>query len=233
VAAAPPADAEAEVEAEEFPRHRGPITSLEKLTTDEIIAELDRRERRARHLHARQAALQAELAELDAQLAEVGRRLAAQAAEPAADTEDAPAPHAPRRSGPRARNEISLADAIAQSVEIRARITPSEAAELVRSNGYVTNARNFAMTVATALSKDSRFRRIERGVYERIADDEAAAREELDAPHCPPLGPGGSQQHKGSRPGPSAGQCSAEDARGCGVESKPRVASAGGGFAPR
>ena len=176
-APSPPAQAEpdtrADAGAEELPRHRGHIT-LDKLTTDEILAELDRRERRTRHLRARQSSLQAELAEIDAQLAEVGRRLAAQAAEPTTDAEspDEPAARASRRSGPRARNEVSLADAIAQSVEIRARITPSEAAELVRSNGYVTNARNFAMTVATALSKDIRFRRIERGVYERIADDE-------------------------------------------------------------
>lgn len=176
-ATAPPPEFEAEPQADELPRHRGPIVSLEKLTTDEIMAELDRRERRSRHLRARQASLQAELAEIDAQLAEVGRRLAAQAAEPAPDAE-APAQDAPRtsrRNGPRARNEISLADAIAQAVEIRARITPGEAAELVRSNGYVTNAQNFAMTVATALSKDARFRRIERGVYERIADSEVPA----------------------------------------------------------
>ena len=165
----------AEATEEEAPRPRGTITSLEKLSTDEIIAELDRRERRMRQLRARQASLQAELTEIDGQLAEVGRRLAAglPAVEEAPAAE--PAQRAPRRSGPRARNEVSLADAIAQAVEIRARITPAEAAELVRSNGYVTNARNFAMTVATALSKDARFRRIERGVYERVEAPEGDA----------------------------------------------------------
>ena len=177
-AAAPPSPHAAEVEASDStdaPRHRGHIT-LDKLSTDEILAELDRRERRTRHLQARQTSLQAELAEIDAQLAEVGRRLAAQAAEPEADghatEESADSPR--RKNSPRARNEISLADAIAQSVEVRARITPGEAAALVRSNGYVTNAQNFAMTVATALSKDSRFRRVERGVYERVADGDGA-----------------------------------------------------------
>jgi len=62
-----------------------------------------------------------------------------------------------------------LADAIAAAVEVRAQITPAEAAELVRSNGYVTNASKFTMTVANALAKDKRFRRLARGVYERIA----------------------------------------------------------------
>jgi hypothetical protein len=171
-----------EAPAEEVPRRRSEITSLSQLSTDEIIAELDRRERRMRQLQARQAALQAELTEIDAQLAEAGRRLAAGMMAPeAAEAPAEPAPRARRPSGPRARNEVSLADAIAQAVEIRARITPTEAAELVRSNGYVTNARKFAMTVATALSKDSRFRRIERGVYERVEDstrsDEASAQD--------------------------------------------------------
>jgi len=164
-----------EAPAEERPRRRGEIVSISQLTTDEILAELDRRERRMRHLRARQAALQAELAQLEAQLAEVGELRAMASAVSARNTgrhEDdgasESAPRARRAGGPRARNEVSLADAIAQAVEIRARITPGEAAELVVANGYVTNARNFAMTVATALSKDSRFRRIERGVYERV-----------------------------------------------------------------
>jgi hypothetical protein len=170
---APKPDEDADQEPPEAPRRRGEVTSLLSLSTDEILAELDRRERRLRQLQARQAALQAELAELDSQLAEVGRRLAEQGQEDGEPAEEAPRPR--RHSGPRARNEISLADAIAQSVEIRALITPSEAAELVRSNGYLTNARNFAMTVATALSKDSRFRRVERGVYERIEDGQAEA----------------------------------------------------------
>jgi hypothetical protein len=163
--------------ADERPRRRAEIVSLSQLTTDEIVAELDRRERRMRHLRARQEALVAELAAIDAQLAEVGARLAAASAEAERETDsedvvdgDGADPPARRRrqNAPRARNEVSLADAIAQAVEIRARITPGEAAELVRSNGYVTNAQNFPMSVATALSKDPRFRRIERGVYERI-----------------------------------------------------------------
>jgi len=164
-----------------LPRRRpGEILTLTQLTTDEIIAELDRRDRRSHYLRTRQEKLTAELAEVDRQIADIGESLpalvaAAAHAAPAARgrrgrnktgaTSDAP----PRRSrGPRAKNTVSLGDAIAQAVEVRARITPAEAAELVRMNGYVSTAGNFQMTVANTLAKDSRFQRISRGVYERI-----------------------------------------------------------------
>ena len=156
------------------------VHSISQLTTDEIVAELDRRERRTRQLLSRQEALRTELAGLEQQLADIGDSLpeleAAARALPAgraprggAEAAEPAAPRTRRRSGPRAKNALSLADAIAAAVEVRAQITPAEAAELVRSNGYVTNASKFTMTVANALAKDKRFRRLARGVYERTA----------------------------------------------------------------
>jgi hypothetical protein len=158
----------------ERPRRRGEIHSISQLTTDEIVAELDRRERRTRQLLTRQEALRTELVALDQQIADIGDSLpaleAAARSAPAGRGRRGAAEEAPRRrrTGPRARNALSLADAIAAAVEVRAQVTPAEAAELVRSNGYVTNASKFTMTVANALAKDKRFRRLSRGVYERI-----------------------------------------------------------------
>jgi hypothetical protein len=162
--------------------HRRPteVHSISQLTTDEILAELDRRERRTRQLLSRQEVLRAELSGLEQQLADIGDSLpeleaaaralpASRASRAGAEAAEPAAPRTRRRSGPRARNALSLADAIAAAVEVRAQITPAEAAELVRSNGYVTNASKFTMTVANALAKDNRFRRLARGVYERIA----------------------------------------------------------------
>lgn len=171
----------AEVPAVARPRRRPTeVHSISQLTTDEIVAELDRRERRTRQLLSRQEALRTELAGLEQQLSDIGDSLpeleAAARALPAgrapragAEAAEPAAPRPRRRSGPRARNALSLADAIAAAVEVRAQITPAEAAELVRSNGYVTNASKFTMTVANALAKDTRFRRLARGIYERIA----------------------------------------------------------------
>jgi len=175
------ATAPAEGPAVARPRRRPTeVHSISQLTTDEIVAELDRRERRTRQLHARQDALRSELAELEQQLASIGDSLpeleaaaralpAGRASRAGSEPAEPAEPRTRRRSGPRAKNALSLADAIAAAVEVRAQITPAEAAELVRSNGYVTNASKFTMTVANALAKDKRFRRLARGVYERIA----------------------------------------------------------------
>jgi len=175
------ATAPAEAPGAARPRRRPTeVHSISQLTTDEIVAELDRRERRTRQLLGRQETLRAELASLEQQLADIGDSLpeleaaaralpASRAARAGGDSAETAAPRARRRSGPRAKNALSLADAIAAAVEVRAQITPAEAAELVRSNGYVTNASKFTMTVANALAKDKRFRRLARGVYERIA----------------------------------------------------------------
>ncbi|HTE06512.1 MAG TPA: hypothetical protein VK824_09970 [Planctomycetota bacterium] len=69
---------------------------------------------------------------------------------------------------PRGTSALSLKDAIAQAIEPRALVTPAEAAELVRKNGYASSAKNFGMLVANTLAKDARFRRVGRGSYERI-----------------------------------------------------------------
>jgi len=128
-------------------------------------------------LEARAAALREQIAALDHELAEIGASLpalkAAVGAPAERDASDTPAaPPARRkggRSGPRPKNDVSLADALATAVEVRARITVGEAADLVLQNGYKTSSRKFAMAVATTLAKDPRFRRVERGVYERVA----------------------------------------------------------------
>ena len=74
----------------------------------------------------------------------------------------------PRRQ--RAKNSVSLADALAMAIEPRATVSPAEAAQLVLSNGYQSTAKNFGMVVANALAKDARFARRSRGLYERVAE---------------------------------------------------------------
>jgi len=141
-----------------------PLLPLESLSTEELQRELDRREGELKRMVSRRARLAQQLAELDAQIKalggeagvsrEVGRRPRSAAARP-------------RRT--RSQNAITLSDAIAMAVEVRATVTPTEVANLVQANGYQSTAKNFAMMVANALAKDKRFRRLARGQYERIA----------------------------------------------------------------
>jgi len=134
--------------------------ALKSLSTDELQRELARRAKDAGKLENRRTKLLAELAEVEKELSFLGGALGA-----------GPAPRA--KGSPtgrkRAKNDMSLPDAIAQAMEVRAIVSPKEAADLVRANGFTTTSKNFNMMVSNALAKDKRFKRLGRGQYERIA----------------------------------------------------------------
>lgn len=134
--------------------------NLKKITTAELTAEIARREKNRSKLEARRKTLLAELAEIDAELGEAPRRRGRK-----------PGPKAGSGGGGRrrAKNDISLGDALAQAMEVRAVVSPSEAAEYVKKNGYKTTSKNFNMMVSNALAKDPRFKRLSRGQYERVS----------------------------------------------------------------
>ena len=129
------------------------MMDLKSVPTEDLNRELERREKSARELLKRREKLMRELEKIETQLASGG------------DGE----PSALRGGRRRARNALSLGDALAQAMEVRAVVSPAEASQLVQANGYRTTSRNFNMMVSNTLAKDSRFKRISRGQYERIA----------------------------------------------------------------
>jgi hypothetical protein len=64
---------------------------------------------------------------------------------------------------------MTLPEAIMKAVGVGKTITPAIAAKAVRKVGYKSTSKNFGMVVANALGKDKRFKRLERGKYERVA----------------------------------------------------------------
>jgi hypothetical protein len=139
------------------------LLPLESLTTEQLTRELKRRQSLLGQLTARRGRLVRQLKELDERIAELGGSVQE---DRGATPRGRPASARPKRT--RARNAVSLPDAIAMAVEVRATITPTEAAHLVLRNGYRSTSKNFGMMVANALAKDPRFRRVSRGVYERM-----------------------------------------------------------------
>jgi len=125
---------------------------LSRFTTSELQSEIARRGRELTRLETRREEIVAELKQLDAELG--------------ASPSFTPRPDG---AGRRGRNALSLADAIAAALDVSAVVSPKEAAELVRANGYETHAKNFGMMVSNALAKDERFRRVARGQYERVS----------------------------------------------------------------
>jgi hypothetical protein len=130
---------------------------LTTVSTSALQAEIQRRERGVEALQRRRAGLAEALAEVEAELARLGHDVSSGSGAAGAG-----------ERAPRARNDISLGDALAQAMEVRAVVTPAEAADLVRANGYQSTSKNFNMIVSNALAKDPRFRRVSRGQYERI-----------------------------------------------------------------
>ncbi len=130
--------------------------ALKNLSTSDLRRELERRSRSSGKLQKRRQKLMEEIGAIDAELAALGEAVGSAASNSGTG---------PRR---RARNKVSLPDAIAQSMEVGAVVSPKEASELVQANGYKTNSASFNMMVSNALSKDKRFKRLGRGQYERI-----------------------------------------------------------------
>ena len=136
--------------------------ALKSVSTAELRRELARREKGARRLSARRDKLARQLASLESELADLGLsagRPARRAGRP---------PKAGRRGGRRrARNTVSLPDAIAKVVRVGATVSPADVASRVRKSGYKSTSAHFGMMVSNALSKDSRFKRLSRGQYSR------------------------------------------------------------------
>ena len=135
--------------------------ALKSVSTAELRRELARREKGARSLAARRDKLAKKLARLESELAALGLSPGRRAGRP-------PKAKAGRRGGRRrARNAVSLPDAIAKVVKVGATVSPADVASRVRKSGYKSTSSHFGMMVSNALSKDSRFKRLSRGQYSR------------------------------------------------------------------
>ena len=74
-----------------------------------------------------------------------------------------------RSFGPRKRpkNELTLAEALADCAEVGAIVSPKDAADLVLKNGYKSSSATFGGQVANALAKHPQFKKRGRAQYER------------------------------------------------------------------
>jgi len=98
--------------------------------------------------------------ELDRRIAEIQGLDAAEAAEPTV----AKAPGKIRRRR-RARNKISLADALAACLVGKAKVTIPEAIAGVLAAGYKSKAKTFRSVVNNMLLSDKRFKKVGRGEF--------------------------------------------------------------------
>lgn len=143
---------------------------LNSISIADLQKELARRARGAEKLNAKRETLLARVAEVDAELKILGIVPATPVGKLSRGVTPSRAPSAATSSTGRTRpkNEMSLPEAIVAAMDVSAVISPKEAAELVLANGHKTSSKTFAVQVAQVLTKDTRFKRIGRGQYERV-----------------------------------------------------------------
>jgi hypothetical protein len=138
------------------------MASLKQLTVADLRRELERREKGGHKLAARHSKLASRLAEIDAELAELGV-----AAPARRGRKPGRMPGRPKGSGrtPRAKNSMSLLQAIMSGLRAGSTVSPAEAAAAAKKAGYSSSSPNFGMMVANALAKAGEFKRTGRGQY--------------------------------------------------------------------
>jgi len=152
---------------------------LARLTTTDLLAEVERRQASVDALHARRELLAGELAALDQELSALGSAITAPMTPQAA----VPTPKRRRRkrrrgkggfsksvSTPTAgaapkRSATSLADAL-RAVLTGKSMTVAQATAAVLAAGYETTSANFAKRISNMLLENrARFHRVSRGLY--------------------------------------------------------------------
>lgn len=130
-------------------------SGLEHLSLSDLQKEIQRRQkhlqRQLKTLTQKRDKLLQEVSEVEAQIAECEVEIKANGG---------------RASGSRKRprNELNLADALAEMLEDRV-MTVTEVSVAVQKAGYKTTSPNFRTIVNQTLLKDPRFKRVSRGKY--------------------------------------------------------------------
>ncbi len=128
-------------------------SKLSTVTVAALQQEIQRRQRMLPKLIAQRDALNREIAELQgmATLAAPGK------------ASQASAPKKARRR--RAKNKISLADALAQFAKGKAKVSVGQAMEGVLAAGYKSKSKEFRKIVNKTLLEDKRFKNVGRGEF--------------------------------------------------------------------
>jgi len=133
--------------------------TMKKLSTDELQAELDRRERAAVRLAAKRDKLLAQVAEIDEELASFGYE-----AVNGRGTGSRSRSHA-GGGRKRPKNDMSLVDALQKAMGSKT-MGVTEAAEAAQKVGYKSSSANFRNIVNQTLLKNSDvFKKVGRGQY--------------------------------------------------------------------
>ena len=140
-------------------------SSLARMTTSEITAELERRRRRLPVLERQYAELSDRLAAIEAEIIEAGGSVAGGASRSRRRGSGRPAGRpVGSGGGKRPRNAKNLEDTLCDMLRGKT-MSVTEATAAVQSRGYKTTAANFRTIVNATLLKSKKIRKVSRGKY--------------------------------------------------------------------
>ncbi len=138
-------------------KRRTSSSRLNSVATSALEAELRRRQRGLDSLIAKRDKLAAQVADLDSQIRELGGSVAGAVGRPRGSGR--------RGGGPRARNSMTLVDAMQKALRNKT-LSVTEIAEVVQEQGYKTTSPNFRTIVNQALINNKKtFKKVSRGKY--------------------------------------------------------------------
>ena len=150
--------------------------SLRRLSTTALRREIARREAGATKLATRRARLAKIVAAMDAELARLGVDAPKRRGRPPGRR----GPGRPKGSknkagGKRAKNSLSLAEAVSKVVAVGKTVSPAEVLAAVRKV-YKSSSKSLGVMVAGTLAKHPEFKRLGRGQYVRKGGGAAKAK---------------------------------------------------------
>jgi hypothetical protein len=144
-------------------RYRLRVVALVKLHHRKRESSFREGQASAARLQKKRDKLVAQIDAVDAEMAKIG-----------VSASNAPRPTPSKGKGrsaapsKRPKNELTLADALTACADVGAVVSPQEAADLVKKNGYKSKSATFGGQVANALAKHPKFKKQGRAQYKRM-----------------------------------------------------------------
>lgn len=133
---------------------------LNKMSLNELQAEVRRRQRELNKLQAQREKAAARLTAIDKKITELNGDALSTSAAPAAPAKTG------KKTRRRPRNQKPLAEVLLNVIPNDKPIKVADAVAAVKKSGYKTTATNFSTIVNQALIKDDRFKQVSRGHYQ-------------------------------------------------------------------
>ncbi len=143
-----------------------PRTAKLKISLEDLLAQLKKHQARLPKLQRQEKKLLKQLAVVQSEIATLGGTVASQPKAVRGRKPGRPAKAATRRGGKRAKNSVTLADAIVAVLSKDKSLSVGQIAAAVKANGYTSTSKTFETIIYQTIGRDKRVKRASRGQYQ-------------------------------------------------------------------